>query len=81
MITEVHVLHAHPENPEAFEADDHATLRPMWAKLSQAIREAKHEHNQNFHNQSDNSGDTWHMCRAYRPSPTRGPHYLSVTVM
>ncbi|KAK3512377.1 hypothetical protein QTP70_007442 [Hemibagrus guttatus] len=57
-----------------FRAGDKDTLRTAWAKLSQAIREAKHAHSQRIHSHFQSSGDTWHMWQGiqsitnYRPA-------------
>ncbi|KAK3554197.1 hypothetical protein QTP70_020083, partial [Hemibagrus guttatus] len=45
----------------AFRAGDKDTLRTAWAKLSRAIREAKHAHTQRIHGHFQSSGDIRHM--------------------
>ncbi|KAK3528731.1 hypothetical protein QTP70_010390 [Hemibagrus guttatus] len=59
----------------AFRAGDKDALRAAWAKLSQAIREAKCTHSQRIHGHFQSSGDTRHMWQGiqsitnYRPAP------------
>ncbi|KAK3530795.1 hypothetical protein QTP70_002825 [Hemibagrus guttatus] len=59
----------------AFRARDKDALRTARAKLSRAIREAKHTHSQRIHGHFQSSGDTRHMWQGiqsitnYRPAP------------
>ncbi|KAK3529355.1 hypothetical protein QTP70_029327 [Hemibagrus guttatus] len=59
----------------AFRARDKDAPRTAWAKLSQAIREAKPTHSQRIHSHFQSSGDTRRMWQGiqsitnYRPAP------------
>ncbi|KAK3525079.1 hypothetical protein QTP86_014472 [Hemibagrus guttatus] len=57
--------HSVDDRKSPFRAGDKDALRTARAKLSQAIREAKHAHSQRIHGHFQSSSDTWHALNSF----------------